>query len=148
MVDPATISIALTAIIAGVVLLVNGKTITKDMYNNRFSSWGYRIIRFRPEDIEYAGLFQILTSEVVMEMATSTMYVGGKEVTSDVVKCRVKGAPCTVRCRFGIGSDAVIYFIVWDPPIIRRKYGVKYYRKLLKNSCPLVPISTSVLIKR
>ncbi len=168
MIDPATISIILTAALVGIVSIATGRNIVKELYNSRFNRLGYRIIRYRPSDPEYHNLFDLLQSKTVLDMSTAATFVGNTEVTTNVVKCRVAGAPVTVRCRLGIQQDAIIYFIVWDPPIFRRKYGINYYRnlfkhysesanvgsgddtsstKLLQAPFPLIPVSTSLLVK-
>lgn len=152
MVDPATISVVLTAAIVGIISITTGRSIFKDLYNSRFNSWGYRIIRFRPSDPEHSMLFGLLQSREVLSMSTVTSFVCDREVTTNLVKCRVAGAPCTVRCRLGIQQDGTIYFIVWDPPIFRRKYGIEFYRKMLNaysgsSEIPLVPIGVSLLVK-
>lgn len=149
MVDPATISLALTAAIVGIISITTGRSLFKEIYNSRFNSWGYRIIRFRPNDIEHAPLFKVLQSQEVLSMATVTTHVLDHEVTTNLVKCAVSGAPSTVRCRFGIQQDGVIYLIVWDPPFLRRKYGIEFYRRMLKNynGSSLIPIGVSFLVK-
>lgn len=151
MVDPATISLALTAVIAIVVTTATGKSIYKELYNSRFNSWGFRNIKYRPQDLGYKNLLKILQSEVVLNMSSSRSWVNEIETTANVVTCRVLGEPRTVKCRIGIQGDGLIYLIVWDPLIFNRRCGLNYYRKIIKETAdgilPFVPIKTSLLVK-
>lgn len=166
--DPATISILLSATIVGLISITTGRSLYKDLYNSRFNGWGYRIDRYKPGSIGYNTLFSIISSEAALGLSSAVTFVNNVKVSTNVIKCKVLGCPPTVRCRIGIQMDGIIYLIVWDPLIFRRKYSLAYYARLLAehesgdggggssggsgsggapSPIPLIPILASLLVK-
>jgi hypothetical protein len=146
--DPITISIIISGVMAGIIAITTGRQIIKDMHANRFTSFGYRTERIRPQDPSYNHLLDIIADEATIKMSYNTTRINDVRYSSNVVLCKVKNTPLTVRCRIGLQANGEIYLIVWDPPSINRKYGMAYYLKMLEDYAndglfPLQAVSVS-----